>query len=152
MKKTIGIILLLGLVACETPTDENSDKATKISTEKQNLESQNKEETIFGSELEFVKYSHQQLREGNLKTLKKITDGTILFSPYAYIDTASARIVPVNQLIEPSDEIHYWGDYDATGDAINMTTEAYLDKYVFSFNIEAENVVVQTLDGKPKAY
>lgn len=159
MKKVVGMFLLIGLVACESSSVENTEQETNkenasqdTMVEKEVSSEINNEELTFDSELEFVKYSHQQLREKNQKTLENITDGSILFSAYAFIDTTSARKVTVSELTSDNDEVHYWGDYDARGDAIEMTNEAFLEKYVFSFDIEAENVVVNTYKGKPNAY
>lgn len=59
-------------------------------------------------------------------------NGTLLFSPYGYIDTASARRFDRTSLLvlgKLKDKL-LWGQYDGSGEDIRLSAEAYMADFV----------------------
>lgn len=73
----------------------------------------------------------------------------LLFSPYAHIDTATAKVFPASGLPALTDPTVYnWGSYDGTGDPISLTFQQYYDKFVYDKDfIEPETVGVDQIKG-----
>lgn len=65
----------------------------------------------------------------------------VLFSPYGFIDTATAKTfdkTTYTTLLRNLKTIH-WGQYDGTGDPIDLTIPQYMGKFVYSADfVEAE--------------
>lgn len=83
--------------------------------------------------------SHQileYLKEKNFKALANYAhpDG-ILFSPYGFIDTASAQVLQPKDIISVSSkskaEKLHWGFYDGSGDSILLSFHEYFSKFVY---------------------
>ncbi|WP_052350781.1 hypothetical protein [Paenibacillus gorillae] len=77
-------------------------------------------------------------------------DKGVLFSPYAHIDTASAKVFKADELPGLDDStVYYWGDYDGSGEAISLTFSRYYDKFVYDQDFAAaETVSIDTIVGK----
>ncbi|MFF2093692.1 hypothetical protein [Paenibacillus sp. NPDC058174] len=77
-------------------------------------------------------------------------DKGVLFSPYAHIDTASAKVFNADELPQLDDStVYYWGDYDGSGEAISLTYGRYYDKFVYDQDFAAaETVNIDTIVGK----
>ncbi|OMF34676.1 hypothetical protein BK133_11740 [Paenibacillus sp. FSL H8-0548] len=73
----------------------------------------------------------------------------LLFSPYAHIDTATAKIFPAAGLPALTDTTVYnWGFYDGSGDPISLTFQQYYDKFVYDKNfLESEMVGADEIIG-----
>ena len=61
--------------------------------------------------------------------------GSIRFSPYGYIDTATDRKLTGAEIIKMVNEKDskklYWGTYDGSGDSILLTLNNYFKKFVY---------------------
>lgn len=57
----------------------------------------------------------------------------IRFSPYAYIDTAADKILSAEMLLQQANKQQrmVWGTADASGEPINLTFDAYMQRYVY---------------------
>lgn len=77
-------------------------------------------------------------------------DKGLLFSPYAHIDTASAKVFPAAGLPALTDPTVYtWGSHDGTGDPIELTFQQYFDKFVYDKDfIEPETIGVNEIKGE----
>lgn len=77
-------------------------------------------------------------------------DKGLLFSPYAHIDTASAKVFPAAGLPTLTDSTVYtWGSYDGSGDPIELTFQQYYDKFVYDKDfIEPETIGVDEIKGE----
>ncbi|WP_138755139.1 hypothetical protein [Paenibacillus sinopodophylli] len=66
----------------------------------------------------------------------------LLFSPYAHIDTASAKIFPAASLPALTDTtIYHFGEYDGSGEPIDLTFKQYYDQFVYDKDfLDAETV------------
>lgn len=162
MKTLWGFILVAGLFSCQgeavQEVDEKkddgklNDEAVALPSEEKTDETKESKDISFEDEVDFVNYCVTQLQEGNADALHPFTNGKILFSPYAYIHESSARRVALDEIADPTNELHYWGIYDGRGDSILLTTADYFDEFVFNFNINDQKVKVETYKDKPKAY
>lgn len=91
------------------------------------------------------------LKEDDLATLSNYIHPVkgLLFSPYAHIDTATAKVFPAASLPAFTDPTVYnWGSYDGSGDPIDLTFQQYYDKFVYDKDfLEAETVGVDEIKG-----
>src|SRR5262249_16631943 len=57
----------------------------------------------------------------------------VRFSPYAFVDTKNNRILTASQLGNAlNDKNKYiWGNFDGSGDPIEMTFTEYLDRFIY---------------------
>jgi hypothetical protein len=59
----------------------------------------------------------------------------VVFSPYGRVDANSVVLKPdqlLSALTDPT--IRLWGNYDGTGDPIELTFAAYFDRFVYSYD------------------
>ena len=153
MKKSWILIVVIGLFSCENNM-ENGQK---------DIESKNGEKTVnvpddevaervnFENEIDFAKYCAALLKEGNIDGLRSYSDGEILLSPYAYIQPET-RKVTLGELQESSNEVHYWGKYDGSGDSILLSTPQFLNKFILNFDISTPDIKATKFQSTPKAY
>ena len=152
MKKVWGLALVVALFSCEDNSVQVLD-GEKAGSEIEGESADEKQKQIsFEDEVAFAKFCSNQLEEGNIEVLRPYTNGSILLSPYAYIDQSNVRKVSLNEIAAHTEDIHYWGVYDGRGDSILMTTPEYLNKYVLTFDINDKKVKTNTYNSKPKAY
>lgn len=92
------------------------------------------------------------LKQSDMKTLSAYIhpEKGLLFSPYAHIETATAKVFPADGLPALIDSTVYnWGSYDGSGDPIELTFKQYYDKFVYDKDfIEAETVGVDEIKGE----
>jgi hypothetical protein len=92
------------------------------------------------------------LKQSDMKTLSAYIhpEKGLLFSPYAHIETATAKVFPADGLPALIDSTVYnWGSYDGSGDPIDLTFKQYYDKFVYDKDfIEAETVGVDEIKGE----
>lgn len=75
----------------------------------------------------------------------------VRFSPYGYIDTVHHVHFAAGEFLQQveDDQPMLWGSYDGTGKDIEMTLEAYFDKFVYEVDfLNAEQRSVNELLGK----
>lgn len=152
MNKIWILTLTLGIFSCnfvtESPTNNDDESIETVVSNSVETE----EELTFDDEIAFSKYCFEQLKLGKAENLNNYTSGKILFSAYAHIDEKTARKVSLEELTEDKEEIHFWGFADGTGDSILMTTPSFLEKNIFSFNINNENVETEIYNQNPKPH
>lgn len=73
----------------------------------------------------------------------------LLFSPYAHIDTATAKVFPAASLPALTDPTVYnWGFYDGSGEPIDLTFQQYYDKFVYDQDfMNPETIGVDVIKG-----
>src|SRR5690554_780521 len=156
MKNKLGVILLLSLFSCESNIEQKQDvEELQLNGVEEVHKLNDKEEqgvVTFEDEVDFVKYCFLQLNEGNIEAVRPFVSEDILLSPYAYIEQKTVRKVSLAEIEAPKIEPSFWGYTDGKGDSILMTTPEYLDKYVFSIDINDELVKTSVYEGRPKAY
>lgn len=61
----------------------------------------------------------------------------VRFSPYAYVDTKTARVLKPAQLMPlyGSRRRLVWGEYDGSGDPIRLTFRQYLSRFVYRMDL-----------------
>ncbi|MEV5030458.1 hypothetical protein [Paenibacillus sp. LPE1-1-1.1] len=168
MKKTIAAItlmLLLTLTACssnankadnhngespvntETPQNQNPE-TPKPSPTGQATDSNNNTDDDGPNEAatpdDAAANVMLALKESDMTTLKAYIhpDKGLLFSPYAHIDTASAKVFPAEGFPALTDTtVYHFGSYDGSGEPIDLTFQQYYDKFVYDKDfLEAETV------------
>ncbi len=75
------------------------------------------------------------LKENNFAELRKyFSEDGVLFSPYAYIDSAKSKKLSPDDFLTAIDKkwVLTWGSYDGTGDPIKLTVTDYLKKFVYN--------------------
>ncbi len=75
----------------------------------------------------------------------------VRFSPYGYIDTLQHVHFSVAEFLEQAkkDQPIVWGSYDGTGKVIEMSLDAYFDKFVYEVDfLNAEQLSVNEVLGK----
>jgi len=57
----------------------------------------------------------------------------VLFSPYGYIDLATAQVISSSRVAEllENDQVYTWGQYDGSGENIDLTFRDYFDRFVY---------------------
>lgn len=84
------------------------------------------------------------LKESDITTLKAYIhpDKGLLFSPYAHIDTATAKVFPAASFPDLTDTtVYHFGSYDGSGEPIDLTFQQYYDKFVYDKDfLNAETV------------
>lgn len=78
------------------------------------------------------------------------TEG-VVFSPYGFIDTKTAKKLSKALFLKSVEEegMMTWGNYDGTGDPINLTAQQYLEKFVYNADyLHAEKIGYDQIIGK----
>jgi hypothetical protein len=79
-------------------------------------------------------------------------DEGVRFSPYAFIDTANDKVISaamVNSWTDPKKRVKIlWGTVDPTDEAIKISIDNYVKKYVYDVNfLKADSVKVNSFIG-----
>ncbi len=141
----LPLLLFLFVTSCKKSTNANPSKAVKENT------TQKEEHRTFSDELNFAQYALEQLQKGAIDSLSPYVKESILFSPYAHIDS-TAQQLRLEELKHPSDKKWFWGYADGTGDSLNLSIPDYLQKFVFDIDFGDEKVEVNQYSDRPKAY
>ena len=66
--------------------------------------------------------------------IKYFANDGVLFSPYAFIDQKNSRTLTPDAFLSAIKQKHSltWGSFDGTGAPIQLTVQAYLDKFVYN--------------------
>lgn len=151
IKKTLVLGLIIALYSCQdSATTQSGEIVQQNDTTKKSvpISAQQEKELHFASAINFAQFCDSVLREGNAKMLKPFVNDGVLFSPYASVDTANARFEKLEDLISPSNQLHFWGIYQGRGDSILLSTPDYFKKFVFTFHQKKDSVDVLTYSGK----
>lgn len=86
----------------------------------------------------------QLFDQGRLSDLSNLFSprDIVLFSPYAYIDTAYDVQLHVAQIDESSDSLILWGGYDGSGEPIRMNVKDYFKEFVYSQNYAIDSTII----------
>lgn len=142
----ISIIITFAFANCENSSAD--EKANKVqSHEEQEIDKEEEiKEVDNNSEkemtaIEFAKYVAKNLNEKAFENWNDYTTKKVYFSPYSYVDTT--KIVSLtkpefNNFFESEEKIK-WGNYDGTGEEINLSIQDYFDRFVTDFELTDEN-------------
>ncbi|CAM4339645.1 hypothetical protein FHS16_002601 [Paenibacillus endophyticus] len=152
MKKLIIACVLMLLTACNMNADQtvqNSPTPSPKASASAKPSEQNPPKAAAPEEAAAAILS--ALKEKNLDSLAAYVhpDKGLLFSPYAHIDTASAKVFPADELPALADPtVHHFGDYDGSGEPIDLTFKQYYDKFVYDKDfLHAEKVGADQIIG-----
>ena len=143
--RILSVIFLAGLVSCNSNTDNNKiAEEVKVTTTDtvttlDSLPEENVEQTSISTDSNLTLLSKEVLlvlKNKDYTAFAKYIhpeDGC-LFSPYGYIDTVAARVISqanfVN-LLNDGKKLN-WGNYDGSGDAIELSLKQYFEKFVYN--------------------
>jgi hypothetical protein len=92
------------------------------------------------------------LKQSDMTTLNAYIhpDKGLLFSPYAHIDTSSAKVFQADGLPPFTDSTVYnWGAYDGSGEPISLTFKQYFEKFVYDKDfLASESVGADEIKGE----
>ncbi len=74
----------------------------------------------------------------------------VRFSPYAYVDTLTHQKLTAKECaaLIYSDSVLFWGNYDGSGDDINLSFERYIKAFLYAKPfLHAESHKVNTIEG-----
>ncbi|WP_141502690.1 hypothetical protein [Paenibacillus luteus] len=92
------------------------------------------------------------LKQSDMTTLNAYIhpEKGLLFSPYAHIDTSSAKVFQASGLPPFTDSTVYnWGAYDGSGEPISLTFKQYYEKFVYDKDfLASESVGADEIKGE----
>ncbi len=93
------------------------------------------------------------LKNEDYKALSKFFSekNGVLFSPYGHIEPAHAKVLKAKDFLESIQKnwILTWGNYDGTGDPIQLTVKEYLSKFVYNADyLNAERIAINETIGQ----
>ncbi|OBZ08566.1 hypothetical protein [Bacillus sp. FJAT-26390] len=156
MYKWIAVFaLVLLLSACSTNANQNTGQNQSTDTAKPTPTSNDKVKDDGHVQAKTPKDAADAvilaLKDADMAKLSSYVhpDKGLLFSPYAHIDTATAKVFPAGKLPALTDATLYqWGAYDGSGEPIKLTFKQYYDKFVYDKNFaEPEAVGVDQIKG-----
>jgi hypothetical protein len=77
-------------------------------------------------------------------------DISVRFSPYGYIDTVTNRQFNKQEFdtLIKNNNVILWGNYDGSGDAMNLTPKQYFEKFVYNADfLDAEKTALDSIIG-----
>lgn len=89
----------------------------------------------------------KQLKEKNFSALKDLIHPTkgVRFTPYGYIDVEKNLVFSAKEVgsLHENQQIYLWGEYDGTGDPIELSFQEYYKKFVYDADyIQAEEISI----------
>lgn len=95
----------------------------------------------------------EALRDGDMGWLSSIIhpDKNLRFSPYTYVNFDADLVFTANEIktLLKSDKTYNWGNYDGSGEAIELTFEEYLSRFAYDKDfINAEEVAYNRYIGR----
>jgi hypothetical protein len=156
MYKLIAVfVLVLLLSACSTNANQDNqstDTANPTPTSSDKVNKGNDDEHVHAkTPKDAADAVILALKEADMAKLASYIhpDKGLLFSPYAHIDTAAAKVFSAAKLPSFTDTtIYQWGSYDGSGDPIKLTFKQYYDKFVYDKNfVEPEAVGLDQIKG-----
>jgi len=87
----------------------------------------------------------QSIKEKNMEKLASMVHPVkgVLFSPYSHIELNKHKVFTKEELrgLLESDKVYNWGDYDGSGEPIELTFKQYYDKFIYDLDFaNAEKV------------
>lgn len=146
MKKIPGFFLSWIVFSCNTQQPQNQttlpDTASKIQAD--TIATKIPEDTVL---LHLAKKILQTIKQRDFVALAAFTGtkGSILFSPYAHLDTAHNQVLNKSSLLTLSgnNKKLNWGSYDGSGLPINLSLTDYFKKFVYDADfLQAEKFSV----------
>ena len=113
-------LVAFGLLACKNAQEEVPGKATPDQTH----------ETVLEAAAEVI--AAVQARDGERLARLVHPELGVRFSPYAFVDTASDRVLSRAEIQQlwTDPRAFAWGFADGTGDPIELTPAQYVERYV----------------------
>lgn len=155
MKRVLVLAFIGILASCENATNNNIDEKIEqtASIDKSDALDSTLSDTAahlsFNNAIDFAEFCAKNIQSGMANKLASYTENGILLSPYAFIDTSSARIVDLEELANPTKQIHYWGIYAGRGDSILLSTPDYINKFIFNFDLNENNTEIKSYTDNP---
>ena len=80
----------------------------------------------------------QAISAKDWSTLARLADPThgVRFSPYSYVDTTTGVVLSPAEIASPgkNSQLRLWGTYDGSGEPIQLTAQAYFERFVCDRN------------------
>lgn len=151
MKFIVGFILTVLVGACNQPDSRKSENSTGTDTLHSNktenipaTDTQNNDEIKKDSahskdrDILLMQASEEILKAIKTKNFAVLSSFIhprmgVRFSPYAYVDTATGKLLSATELIRQGKEQKtiLWGIYDGKGTVIKMNISNYFNKFVY---------------------
>lgn len=70
-------------------------------------------------------------------------DKGLRFSPYDYIDTETSKVFTVEEVKElgNNDQVYVWGNYDGTGDPIELNFNDYYERFIYDADFANPQII-----------
>lgn len=126
------VIIVLLFASCSNRSGQQGDEQTDSST----VVSDSTDTTVNRTNLTEVSQAIlKEFKDKNYEALVQYIhpDEGVRFSPYAYIIPPEDVHLSPAQFLEAvnTNQQRIWGSFDGTGEAINLTTTEYFDKFVY---------------------
>lgn len=154
---SVILIIAVGLMGCTPKDSANGDtdpklkekdaKISELEVKIQDLESQLKDlnESPINNSLSRVIDVMESIKAKDMEKLSSYVHPTrgLRFSPYDYIDTETSKIFTVEDIkvLDKSNEVYTWGNYDGIGDPIELNFNDYYDKFVYDKDFANPQIV-----------
>lgn len=163
MKKRVSILLLTSVLIFATScgfTESPQTNETEIPNSQSNNEKVNTEpnENTEVSPAESEEDIESIVKDRALEALKLIKDydmvkfsemvhpeNGVRFTPYGYVDVENDLVFSKDEVskLGTDSKIYVWGNYDGTGDPIELTFEDYYKKFIYDADfINAEQISI----------
>lgn len=149
MKGKLALVILIiisiftGLVGCNSKTlekglDEKNAEISKLEDKIKDLESQLNSINQGSSNNKLVIRIIDVIDSIKNKDMAKLASYThptkgLRFSPYGYIDVNTSKVFTVDEVknLKENNQTYTWGNYDGSGEPINMNFNDYYKKFIF---------------------
>lgn len=143
--KLLTAFIIFTLISCETATTEESSveqsqQDEQIVTNEEVEEQETVQEEVEMTAIEFAQYVADAIYYEGYNEWNDFASEKVYFSPYTYVDTSqivSLTKPEFNKLFETEKKVD-WGNFDGTGDEINMSIQKYFARFVSDFDLTAE--------------
>ena len=121
------------LFSCKDKTSKKGKEETISTKGTAQTVASNKDSVLLRLTIDILK----EIKNKNYSAFANFIDPTsgIRFSPYGFIDTASHVVFSkekfVEQITRAKQNKILWGEFDGSGDPINMTLNEYMQKFVY---------------------
>lgn len=143
--KLLTVFIIFTLISCETATMEESSvdqsqQDEQIVNNEEVEEQDTVQEEVEMTAIEFAQYVADAIYYEGYNEWSDFAGKKVYFSPYTYVDTSqivSLTKSEFNELFETGKKVG-WGNFDGTGDEINMSVQKYFARFVSDFDLTAE--------------
>lgn len=141
MKQAVVFVLLLALFAsCNQPKKANQSVEKKLPDTLRPVEKPNEQDAVKAKGAAVL----SALRAKNYKLVSQFfSKNGVYFSPYGFLDSTNCKRLTSADFLESIQKnwILTWGSYDGSGEPIQLTTKAFIKKFVYNADyLHAEQV------------